>query len=157
MGDAEMMEAPGNAEKGCGGSLRPSLYVQWSKEDDDWSVDTSPSPRPKKKLKPLLYEPATGPHEITFELRPPAGETWKFRSLANGGPISTQDNCDCHDLKDGMNSDQLQDPRLASDKVLTVTNANDGSARLVRYKLHIEGAPSPECDPAILNGGSGNH
>lgn len=153
MDDAKMKEGPAEP-KTSGAPLRPDLYVQWSRDDNDWSVDSSPSSNPKKKLKPLLFDPGGSPQDITFELRPPAGQNWRFRR-ANGGPISTQDNCDCPPA-DGVNSDQLQNPRLVSDTVLTVTNVNDGPARLVRYKLHIEGAPLPECDPAILNGGGGS-
>lgn len=154
MDDAKLSERPAK-EKHRGAPLRPDLYVQWSKDDNDWSVDSSPSPNPKKKLKPLMYDAGSGRHDITFELRPPAGQDWRFRSAEKGGPISTQDNCDCPP-GDGINSDQIQDVTLVGDRTLTVTNVNNGDARLVRYKLHIEGAPLPECDPAILNGGGGS-
>lgn len=131
------------------------MYVQWSDEDEDWCVDDSPAPSPKKKARPIMVEPASGAHDIVFELKPPRNLDWKFDSTR---PISATDNVSCPP-PDGLNSKQIVDVRLDGTKqVLTVTDLNDDDARLIRYKLHIlneQGNSLPICDPAILNGGSG--
>ena len=156
MSDAKLGDRPAKAEN-RGAPLQPDLYVQWSADDKDWSVDSSPSQHPKKKLKPLVFEPESGQKDIIFELRPPQGESWTFRDESKGGPISSADDCGCPPPAGGKSS-QIVDPRIsAGGTVLTVTNKNEGAARLVRYMLHIEDAPQATCDPAILNGGSGNH
>jgi hypothetical protein len=132
------------------------MYVQWSDEDEDWCVDDSPAPRPKKKTRPVVVEPASGPHDIVFELRPPRNLDWKFDSP----PISATDNVGCPP-PDGLSSNQLVNPRLDGKKqVLTVTDLNNDEARLIRYKLHFlneKGDPLPVCDPVILNGGGGDN
>lgn len=155
MDEANVQDAPANMEKGPA-AVRPDLYVQWSDDDNYWSVDSNPSANPKRKLKPLVFDVAEAARDIVIELRPPHGQAWTFRRV-NGGPISSRDNSPCP-IGDGNFSDQIANIRLSNnDTVLTITNQNSDAARLVRYKLHINGAPLPECDPAILNGGGGSN
>ena len=130
------------------------MYVQWSDEDEDWSVDDSPAQNPKKKTRPIVVQPASGEHDIVFELKPPRNLDWKF----DASPISASDNVPCPP-PDGLNTSQLVDVRLdAKRQTLTVTDLNEDDARLIRYKLHLvneRGDPLPVCDPVILNGGGG--
>lgn len=143
---------PGPSE--CEGVTNPPIerWVIWNDTDKDWDVSDSPSPRGRKK--PIVLADESGDHEIRFHLKVQGGSGWQFKT---SDPIWTADNVRCGTLN-GLDSDQISvvdcKPHL-----LTISDKNDGDARLVRYQLNFTdnagGSAPPACDPAILNGGGG--
>lgn len=104
----------------------------------------------KAKQHRLKLDKDSGAHSIQFELHDQTGRQLQFNQ---GDPIWAGDNVPCPPAQ-GLNSDQLTIAGCVP-QTLTVTNANSGAAREVRYQLNfVDGGGAPQtCDPIIENGG----
>ena len=104
----------------------------------------------KAKQHRLKLDKDSGPHSIEFTLHDQTGRQLQFNQ---GDPIWAGDNVPCPPSP-GLNSDQLSIAGCVA-QTLTVTNANSGSARDVRYQLNfVDAGGAPQrCDPIIENGG----
>jgi len=92
----------------------------------------------------------SGPHEVRFKLD---DKTKNGPAVFDqSDPIFYSENEACP--KSGHDSNQIS-VDSCSDRILVITDTNDGPARTIGYQLNFlyAGAPA-ELDPIIINGGS---
>jgi hypothetical protein len=110
----------------------------------EWDVGFK-SPPDKGKVE-IDLPPDSGKHDLVFHLVPTHGLDIEFDTadpiwVAEGGPCPPAS---------GINSTQVGIVDR-SDRKLTISDANSGDARILRYQLNFIGAGP--CDPIIKNGG----